>query len=66
MPAALTRERPRSNPGWLLDGEGLLTVSCAVAARLLPARVAWNVAGPAELTRQAGEQGFVGGGGEGI
>jgi hypothetical protein len=35
-------------------------VSFAVAARLLPGRAVWSDAGPAEATRQAGDQGFVG------
>ena len=41
-------------------------VSFAVAARLLPGSGIWDGAGPAEVTRQAGDQGVCGGGGEGI
>jgi hypothetical protein len=46
--------------------EQRLAVSFAVAARLLPGRRLWNDTGPAEATRQASDQGFRGGGGEGI
>ena len=37
-----------------------LAVSFAVAARLLPGEGTWNGAGPAEATRQAGDQGCLG------
>jgi hypothetical protein len=36
--------------------EQRLAVSFAVAARLLPGKRLWNNAGPAEVTRQAGDQ----------
>ena len=36
-------------------------VSLAVASIMLPGRGTWNGAGPAEATRQAGDQGCCGG-----
>lgn len=54
-------EQRAADPGLALPSDKRLAVSLGVAAaRLLPGRAIWSDAGPAEATRQAGDQGCCG------